>query len=161
QEMIVLVAVPVTVLATIAAVLGAALCSLVPAESGLRYLAMAAAGCLLLALLVALLTLGISGFVPKKGELAPTAYLPPGFLAFAGGLVFLFFLRGVALAFKNVRQAQDVVWCIIGVGASPVFYGVIYLLLVATNAAVGGDGKGLTILSGVVLYLVIGVDLFW
>jgi hypothetical protein len=132
----------------------------VPPESGLRTLAIAAAGCLLLALLVALLTLGISGFVPR-GELAPAAYLPTDLLAFAGGMVFLFFLRGVALAFKNVRQAQGVLWCIIGVGASPVLYLFIYLLLTATNAAVGGDGKGLAILNGVVLYLIIGIDLFW
>ena len=88
-------------------------------------------------------------------------YVPCFLLAFAGGIVFLLFLRSVARFFKNQRLVQGVLWCIIGVGASPLLFMVIYMLLWATKEAVRGDGSRLAILSGIVLYVIIGADLFW
>lgn len=155
-KMVKMIAVPVTILATIVAVFGFAFCSLVPGESGLRNLALGAAG----ALLLAMLALGVTGFIPQAA-LAPTDNFFGILLAFAGGLTFLFFLRGVALAFKNARQAQEVLYAIIGIGASPVVFFFIWLLLTATNAAVGGTGSGRNLLAGVALYLIIAADLFW
>jgi hypothetical protein len=164
-QMVMLVTVPVTVLATLVALVGGGLCCLVPPETGLRRLAQAAAACLLAGQLVALLTLGFrvlfSGPAGKAAALATSAYIPADLLAFAGGLVFLFFLRGVARYFKNQRVSQSVFVCILVVGGSPLLFFFIYLLLTVTNALVGGDGTGRDILAGLVLYGISGVDLFW
>jgi hypothetical protein len=164
-EVVMLLVVPVTVLSLTAAVLGGAMCSLVPAESGLRKLALAAAGCLLGALGLGLLILAYRVFAMKQAgkpsALDSGSYWPCYLLAFAGGMVFLLFLRGVARFFKNQRLVQSILWCMIGIGASPLVFLVIYFLLWATSAAVGGDGSGLAILSGLVLYTIIGADLFW
>jgi hypothetical protein len=164
-EMVMLLVVPVTVLSLTAAVLGGAMCSLVPPESGLRKVALAAAACLLASLGVGLAILAYRVFVMKQAG-KPSAldwgpYVPCFLLAFAGSLVFLFFLRGVAQFFKNQRLAAGVLWSLIGIGASPVLFLALYALLWATSAAVGGDGSGLAILSGIVLYTIVGADVFW
>lgn len=160
-----LITVPVTVLATIAALLGGALCCLVPRDSGLHKLALPATACLLGALLVALLTFGVraGSSVPstRANALEPSAYLPADLLAFAGGIVFLFFLRGVAGFFKNQRLAKSVLWSIVGIGASPLLFLFVYLLLSATNSVVGGKGEGLSIVAHLVLFIIIGADMIW
>ncbi len=164
-QTVMLLTVPVTVLAMIVAIIGGALCCLVPRDSGLHKLALPAAGCLLGALLVALLTFGVrassSDAATRANALAPGAFWPAGLLAFAGAVVFLFFLRGVARHFKSTRLAQTVLWCIGGVGASPLLFLFLYMLLAATNSVIGGKGDGLGIIAGLVLYIIIGADLIW
>jgi hypothetical protein len=164
-QFVMLLTVPVTVLASIAAIVGAVLCCLVPRDSGLHKLAFPAAGCLLLALLFALLTFAVRALSANPGgkvtALDPSLYWPSDLLAFAGAIVFLYFLRGVAEHFKNVRLGKSVMWCIIGVGVSPLVFLFIYLLLAATNSVVGGKGDGLGILSSLVFSIIIGANLFW
>jgi len=164
EEMVLLIAIPLSIIGTIAAGLGMGMCVLVPKESKLRPLAVGAAACLLGCLLISLITFGIRVLLLKtqaKAELAPLAYLPGAILALAGSVLFLMFLRGVARHFENKRLAQAVLWCAIGLGASPVAFLFVWLLLYMTSAALGGDGSGLSILTAVVLYLFAAADLFW
>jgi hypothetical protein len=163
REFVLLISIPSSILGTIAAVLGGAMCSLVPRESGLRVLALSALGCLVACLVVALLTLGIRALLVSgvKTELAPMAYLPAGLLAYAGGVLFLLFLRGVARFFRNGTVAQETLWCALGLGGSPVLYLLVIFLLYVTSTAIGGDGSGRSLLTSIVLYLFAGANLFW
>ncbi len=169
RELVLLVAIPVTVIGSIAAVLGAAMSCLVPPESGVRKLALAASGCLGGFLLVMLLTLAISSLGGSKhptpigavNVLTPLSYIPAALLALVGAVLFLFFLRGVATHFRNRRLAQDVLYCALFVAGSPVLLLFIILLLWMTSRAIGGKSEGFAILSALVVYLIGAVDLFW
>lgn len=171
REIVLLIAVPMTVLGTIAAVLGAALCCLVPPESGLRKLAQVTGGCLGAFLVVTLLTLAITSLFGSKtpettgaaaaSVLLPLSSIPSVLLGLAGTVLFLFFLRGVALYFKNKRLAQGVLYCALFLAGSPVLLLFILLLLLLTKNAIGGSNTGLAIVCALVTYLMGAVDLFW
>ncbi len=164
EELVLLLAVPLCVLGTIVALVGSGLCILVPKESGLRPLAIAATACLFGCLVVSLVTFAVRVLFLKMAgrvELMSLAYLPAVILLLAGAVLFLLFLRGVARCFENRRLEQGVFYCAIGLGASPLAYLFVWVLMYLTSASVGGDGTGLAILSAVVFYLIAAADLFW
>lgn len=167
-DLALLVSVPVTILGTLAAVLGTVMCCLVPPESGTRKLALAAGGCLVGFMAVTLLTLAVTSlFGPQKPQadalhvLIPPSYIPAAILGLAGTVLFLFFLRGVAIHFQNKRLAQSVLYCALFVAGSPLILLFIIMLLWITSKAIGGKSEGLAIMSALVVYLIGAVDLFW
>ncbi|MBY0525691.1 MAG: hypothetical protein K2R98_19960 [Gemmataceae bacterium] len=174
-ETVLLISIPIAIISTVVAMLGTAMCCLVPGLPVARKMAIGSTGCLAGFLLVGLFTLGVTSVIPTIGErpgeraagsqalsvLVPMAYLPAGLLLVAGTVLFLLFLRAIAAHFNNRRIGQGALWCAGFVAASPLVLLFIILLLWLTSRAIGGDGTGLAILVAVVVYGFVAVDLFW
>jgi hypothetical protein len=166
SEMILLICIPTIIITGVLSAIGAAMCCLVPPQSGARLLAMAAAGCLAGCLLVFLLTMGVSKIAGSTatgttGLFMTLAYLPTLLLLLAGCTVFLLFGRTVAIHLNHRRLGQSALFGAIFLGASPVVLMILVGLVKGTATAIGGQGQGRDILISLIVYLVVAVDLFW
>lgn len=165
-DMVKLISVPAIIISGVLAVIGGAMCCLVPQQSGARYYAFGAAGALLACLLVFLLTYGVSSLAatssPGSGGLFMTlAFLPTPLLLLAGCIVFLLFGRIVAIHLNHKRLGQSALFGAIFLGASPVMLAIMVGLVNMTAAAIGGQGMGKDILVSLIVYTIVAVDLFW
>jgi len=169
-EIVQLLSLPIAVVGSVLMVLSAAMCCLVPDQPLARKLAMGASGCLLGYLIVGLFTLGVMVLMKPADRpanstalaaLLSLAFLPTMILFLAGCVLFLLFLRQIALFFQNRRLALATIWCALFLAASPFLLLFMVLLLRLSSRVVGGDGTGLAILVTLVIYLTMAVDLVW
>jgi hypothetical protein len=169
-DMVRLVAIPVTIIGTVLTVLGAGMCCLVPGQPALRKLSLAATGSLLAFLVIGLLTLAITYlFRGKPATGAPSAvslfvslaYLPAALCLIAGVVLFLMFLRAVALHFGYKRLGLQVFFCACFIGASPVAWLIVAGLVSATAKAIQAQETGKNILLTLVTCVFVAVDLIW
>lgn len=162
SDMVLLISVPAIVVSGVLAVIGGAMCCLVPSQSGARNFALGAAGALLASLLVFLLTWGITSGAGTKGGLFTTlAFLPTLLLLLAGCIVFLLFGRVIAIHLNHRRLGQSALFAAIFLGISPVLLLILVGLVNMTAAAIGGEGPGKKILVVLIYCIVVAVDLFW
>jgi hypothetical protein len=149
-KIILLVVIPVSIIAALVIVAGAALCCLVPRESRLRGWAIAAAAgvffCMLSALMVLFLNFvmrqpgwseanpGLAGMSKFVMGLAYVVFL----LLFGGaGVSYLLFLRGVARVFDNKRLAQHLIWYLVFFALTPAFALFLFALFGGTARVLG------------------------
>jgi hypothetical protein len=149
-KIILLVVIPISVIASLLLVGGAALCCLVPAESRLRGWAIAAAAgvffCMLSALMVVFLNFvmrqpgwseanpGLAGMSKFVMGLAYVVFL----LLFGGaGVSYLLFMRGVARVFDNKRLAQHMIWYLAFFALTPAFALFLFALFGGTARVLG------------------------
>src|SRR4029077_799877 len=109
-----LIVIPIVILSALAMLIGKGLCCLVPSETKLRGLAIAATFAIFLGMMGTMmaiflrLVLAQPGFVAANPRMAPlvTGLLWTGFVAgllllVGGGVLYLLFLRGIAKSFDN------------------------------------------------------------
>lgn len=165
-DFVLLIAVPTIIFAGVLAAIGGAMCCLVPAESGARLLALAAAGCLACSFLVFLLTMGITKLAGSStagtgGLFMTLAYVPTLLLLLAGCILFLLFGRAIAIHLNHKRLGQSALVGAAFLGGSPILIGILVGLVAWTARAIGGQGQGKDIIVSLIYYVVIAVDLFW
>jgi hypothetical protein len=124
-KIVLLIVIPIVILAALAMLIGKGLCCLVPSETKLRGLAIAAAFAIFLGMLGAMTTiffriiLAQPSFASGNSRMAPlvtgvmwTAFVGGLLLLVGGGVLFLLLLRGIAKSFDNKRLARHLLWYI-------------------------------------------------
>ncbi|MBL8798275.1 MAG: hypothetical protein JNM56_30555 [Planctomycetia bacterium] len=149
-KILLLIGIPITILGLLGCLLGCGLCCLVPQVGKLRNLALCAAGAIFLAILAAMLAVFLSFALEDPGiqrerasmmgfmtVVRGMAYFTSLILLVAGGLLYLFFMRGVARIFENRRLAQHLLYYLLFFAASPVIGLFLYMLFGGTAYVLG------------------------
>jgi hypothetical protein len=171
-KIVLLIAVPIAILSSMAIMVGTGLCCLVPADTKLRGLALAATAamflCLLSLLLAIFLHLAQSGatFAVEYPRVAPlvrfmmwTAFIAGLLLMVGTGVLFLLFLRGIARNFDNKRLAKHLLWYLAFYVLSPAFGLIVLSLFKGTDLILGMVGMSDAETRGAV-YVVYSIVVF-
>jgi len=149
-KMLLLVGIPITILGLLGCLIGCGLCCLVPHVGKLRNLALSASGAIFLAIMAAMLAVFLSFALDDPGiqrdrasmiglmtVVRGMAYFTSLIMLVAGGLLFLFFMRGVARVFENRRLAQHLLYYLLFFAVSPVGALLLYMLFGGTAYVLG------------------------
>jgi hypothetical protein len=171
-KVVLLIAVPIAILGALATLVGTGLCCLVPPESKLRGLAIAAAGAFFLALLGLLMATFLHlaqrgpSFATEFPRLAPflrfvmwMAFIGGLLLLVGSGVLFLLFLRGIARTFDNRRLARHLLWYLAFFVLSPAFGLIVLSLFKGTDVVLSMMGMSDKETRGAV-YIVYSIVVF-
>ncbi len=171
-KIVLLIAVPIAILSSMAILIGTGLCCLVPADTKLRGLAIAATAALFLCLLSLLMAIflhlaqGGPTFAAEFPRLAPlvrfvmwTAFIAGLLLLVGTGVLFVLFLRGIARNFDNKRLSKHLLWYLAFYVLSPAIGLIVLSLFKGTDLVLGMMGMSDAETRGAV-YVVYSIVVF-
>lgn len=178
-KVVLLIAVPIAILSSMGIMVGTGLCCLVPSETKLRGLALAATAALFLCLLSLLMAVflhlaqGGPTFAVEYPRLAPlvrfvmwTTFIAGLLLLVGTGVLFLLFLRGIARNFDNKRLSKHLLWYLAFYVLSPAIGLIVLSLFKGTDLVLGMVGmsdaetrSAVYIVYSIVVFILIAVVL--